>query len=550
MYATPAQLDAAPMDFSVYMQAQRVGAEVMQNKLQLEAQLLQTDKERSQLGTEAVMGVVSTLDKFKAYGDKDEAQLEQIRTGYRERLQNLVKQGVEGGGLHTIADPLRLESARLERELDKGELGDIGQRHSLSQEHLKIAKDLYSKGNLTNYDMWATTQNLLSTPKKSNDIVKTITDLSTSAGLKNSDINVLKAEYLRAAQTMFPQDFATMDAYDADTGASSKSLMVHSLMNAADIQFANGTAGGNASTVMGGANNAGGGQRHTPMVPTGAGETATRGFWGLTGTPDAVLQTITTDIVSKSLQTDTPKEQHGVISEGDEGLKTMAFAYNELDPKSQSTISKSVFATLSHSSIKSITHSSSMDSGEIVSDLLDEKKYKDFRIVGVFDADNPYQPNGYAATSTNIDSGEQETFIVSLPNSDPYDQMIFDASKALYNNELRAAGHKSEFNINVTDAGLDSTTALYGTGDYEQENATVSGAISLSDPTKSDKHSKYKLYTQARLNNIGGKATWEIVADIINTETGERVDISGDKGYSTLNETIYWLKNVYNDNFY
>lgn len=556
MYAKPAELDATPMDFSVYMQAQRVGAEAMQNKLQLEAQLLQDDTERARMGSEAVLGVTTALDNIRAYGKEDEEQLGEIRASYTKRLQDIVKQGVEGGGLHTIANPLRLESARLNTEMARGELGNIGKRHAISQENLKNVNELYVSGNLTNYDQYFYGHNLLATPKKSNNIVKEVSNFATASGLKNSKLKVLQAEYLQLARAQFPEDFQKMFLYDSETGADSMNSMKHSIMAAAAVQHADGDGMGNARTMVGGLNNEGAYNKTTPASPTGAGEVSSDNWfdpfnWFTTSA--TVSQKINDDVtLSGSLKRDEQSDQYEVQQAADKRLSTALFNYAKIDDKRAASVTKDLWAGISSSSVKSVTNPNTLDSGKLIADLHNEDKYEkgSFRVIGMYAPDNPYNPSGYAVTAWNIDDDAQEHFIVSNPTNDYYDNMVFQASRSLYSNELRAAGFQDEFNINVTDAGLESTAALYGTGEYTQGDANVSGAIELTDPSKSNTNTKYKLYTQAMMVDVGGgQPEWQIVADIINTETGERVDISGDKGYSTLNETIYWLRDIYNENF-
>lgn len=555
IYATPAQADIKPMDFSIYMAAQKAGAQAMQHNLEMQATFLEHDMKKAEKGSQALQGITTALDEMKAYGKKDEEQLSQIRAGYGSRLKEIIGEGIEGGGLHTISGALRLESGRLSSELAKGELGDIGKRHGIAQEHLKIANEIYSKGEMTDYDRYHSSLNLLSTPKQSNDIVKEVTSMSTANSLKYTDVNDLGMEYIRLAKSMYSEDFAKMAVYDQATEGNSERNMINSLLNAAAVQHSNGTGLGSKGTMAGGMNSMGmGGTGYTPIVETNAGTITSRHLGGMLGTQDKVLNRINTELTDESLQKNTPKEQYEIQREADTDLSTMAYSFNRLDAKQQPSVSKGVMATISGSSVRSITHSTTLDSQEIVKNLLDDDKYEDFTVVGVFDADNPHYPGGYAATAKNLEEGEQEFFIISGDKTgsadDYYNDMIFKANRNLHNEERRFEGYQEEFYINVTDAGLKSTTDLYGTAEYEQEDAIVSGAIELVGTEDTDEGGKYKLVTQSRMVNIGGKSRWRIVADIINTETGDRVDISGARGYSTLTETIGWLRSIYNDNLY
>lgn len=554
-YATPAQADIKPMDFSIYMATQKAGAQAMQHNLEMQATFLEHDMQKAEQGSKALQGVTTALDQMKAYGKDDKEQLSQIRAGYGSRLKEIIGEGIEGGGLHTISGALRLESGRLSSELAKGELGDIGQRYGISQEHLKIANEIYSKGKMTDYDRYHTSLNLLNTPKESNDIIEEVTSLSNANSLKYTDVNQLGMEYVRLAKSMFPEDFAKMTMFDEATEGNSYANTINSLLNAAAVQHSNGSGLGSKGTMAGGMNAMGmGGTGYTPIVETNAGTISSRYLGGVFGTQDKVLNRINTELTDESLQSNLPKEQYTTQREADDDLATIAYQFSRLDPKQQPSISKGVLATISGSSVRSVTHGTTLDSQEIVKNLLDDDKYEDFTVVGVFGADNPHYPGGYAATAKNLEEGEQEFFIISGDRTggteDYYNNMIFKANRNLHNEERRFEGHQEEFYINVTDAGLKSTTDFYGTAEYKQEDAIVSGAIELVDVKDTDTGGKYKLVTQSRMVNIGGKSRWRIVADIINTETGDRVDISGTKGYSTLTETIGWLKSIYNDNLY
>lgn len=547
LYAQPAQANIQPMDFSVYMAAQKAGHEAMQGKLALEARMLESDAQKAQLGTQAVMGVTSALDKIKAYGDTDEKQLGEIRAGYNERLQGLVKQGIEGGGLHTISNALRLESAKLNTEITRGELGNVQQRYDISQQNLGTISDLYTKGDMTNYDRHFYSDNLLMTPKKSNDILGDTTDFATANSLKNTSLRVLQDEYLQLAQTMHPEDYAKMVKYDKETGANSLANMENSIRIAAAIQHADGSGGGGPSSTYLGSMQNGGTQIPGTITATGSGDTAKRYWINYFGTSDKQLNDMTNNLTMPDsvFRTGDSDAQYGNFDAADEKLKNVSFTHTGINKKTSDAITPMVWSELNNLGIKSFDQDNTIDSGELIADLRDEDKYEkgSFRIVGTYGGENPYYPNGYAATAYNLDTKQNENFIVANPNASRYDRMLFETSQALFNKNARAAGQSFNFDITVSDAEV---------ARFDQEPSDMSGGIALTIAGKDGvNRSKYKLTTKAMMIDIGGgQGEWQIIADIINTETGERVDISGTKGYSTLRETIDFLRTTYDDSFY
>ena len=529
-YASPAQGDIKPMDFSIYMAAQEARAKASHNKLSLEANLLAGDMKRAEAGGQAITTAISTLDQMRAYGDEDEAQLGQIRQGYKEQLQSIVQQGMEGGGLHTISNELKLQSAKLQSEINKGELGDINKRYGISQQNLETIQDLYSKGDMTAYDLDFYSSNLLSIPKPSNDVIKGVTDYATAKSLQAGTLEDLTNKFVNLADTMYQEDFAKMAMYDKKYGTNTLEQAKNSLAAAAAVQYGNMNLTGINSVLFG--------KNTTEIVNPNAGN-ITPGVtdWAVGNYSDKLQMLNDNSIISTDLKSNDNATRKETVAGAEKKLESIAYAYTGLPLEKAEAITKRFMSSLTHYGVRSLNNDEG-DPAELAAALQDPKRYTKFNVIGDYGPNNPYYPEAYVATARNVETDELETFVIGGASGNRWNNMIFQANKGLLNADTRLNGTVNSFNLELTDELIDNK------GIKMEESV-----VRLSEPNVGGKQSKYQLVTKPGIVNEGGEPTWKIVADIINTETGERLDIGGASEYTTVETAVGFLKNLYSKSF-
>lgn len=520
MYAKPVQSKARPMDFSMYMSAQEAGFKANQTALNMKQKRLERDATNLQAGGAAMENVLTSLNTMSAYGNEDEARLAQIKAGYTERLQGIIKEGIEGGGLHTVANPLRLESQRLKDEVQSGDLRAINTRYGKAMEKDKAIDEMYSKGDLADYDYMFYKADLTHPVKPTVDVLDDAMDFVKASGLTGKGPAQIYNSLNEIIASRNPDVLQRMAAFDVKSGDPKngyRAALDASVREAALLAYKQGPANGNFST---------GGSIPGPNanyiatqagINTGVTPTADNGymFGWVGGDTDKKFMEIGNNILADEYKGKDVSGTKDILEQADLKAQNAHLYINPIAAKDIGKVTDFVKATMSMGGVKSLTHDNTQDSNELVAALHDKEQYTDLKVLGTY-THNQYYPAGYSMTATNVKTGEQETFVVgnTSTNIGPYEHIKHDAYQSFYTTQDRREGKVSEFPITM-------------------------------NREDSPEGAEFVIKSRPAIINQNGGPTWVILADIVNKTTGKTLKISDGDDPTTIDYVTAFLQNKY-----
>ena len=518
IYATPAQANIQPMDFSMYMQSQEMMAKATQAQQATQGAML--DRQATQLGQgiESVQGTISTLDSMQAYGEEDERRLDEIKSGYMQRIKGLITQGTEGGGLHTIANPLQLESFKLNRDITQGELQGIGTRYAKSQNNLEELDKLRTQGKMEDYDYYWHRKNLLTPPAPSVDITEEIAKYVTSAGTKGKTLEEIQAEVVNLAQNMYAPQMGRMIQYDEELNGTSYERQINSLLSMAMLKDSEG-GGGVFSTSRPGLNSAAAanGGMPTAMYETGAGNVgASRWRWFIGDYKDAINRTANNVFIDdKYLSADYDIKKQA-MDVADKRAAATSYGFTAFNSNKEANEAKgAVLRSIAGLGIKSLDRDNSIDSAELKSEIFDKEKYdqNSFTVNGYY-IRSPHFPAGLHAKIKNLETNEFEEFIIENPNPSSGDRMMFDLYAPFYNAEDRAEGKAYTVDIRLSD------------NDKEEPD--------------------HEFFSKWVIRDDAGIPTWQPIVQIRNKKTGNIVKVPNLPETMTAYQGVEFIEDLTN----